>query len=978
MRDFLLIGLFLITNTIFAQSLLYIKYDDSQGLENSDINAIVQDSHGFLWLGTMNGLYRCDGLSLVEIIYHDINAEKAVFDLAVGRDRDIWIASENGLTSFNGASFNYFGLNRQDRDTMGSPGLLLAGDEKYYADRSGNIYHVQNKKLQKISDHFFNSNQKIIGWHSAGAGTIWVLSDKGDLYQLSGRNLSGPYKIDTGQKDPPQYIGLRAAENRSLELITDRGILEISTDSLRGNASAKWHYRHDQIRAYFSDSRNNHWIIDDRSLRRISMGDTSRISIPINPDSKILFFEDVEKNVWLSVSGSGLYKFPGDVITRMENELIGNFTPSSYMARGDELWISYFGAGAKILTHGVETGMNRVHGLVSDFVRDIIFHRNEVWFVTARGVTRMSGKNIRHYTVLNGLPDNYCYKAGIDDSGRILIATEQGLAVFENEKFSTPQMDGGASAGRIIYLYHLKDGSVLLIKENRIDVFKSGKVSPFIQHGFLNKEVLNTITEDQFGNFWIGSDMNGLFFFKREDSTLKHVSKELMLPFSRVRTIVPYGDQHICLGTEKGIMYAEINENGEITEFYPCGMEMGYLNFEVNRNASLKIGDKIFVGTSIGTVIFQPEKLSFGSGGPVVNITGLDISFKETDWTNSSQRLDSWFQVPVQPVLNHEQNDLLFHYNGISLFTADQLWYKYRLENYDNAWSQPTRNTSAIYANLAPGSYTFLVQASYDGFNWNDQSTSYTLIIAPPFWKSWWFYLIMISFVLFGFILFNNYRIKAKINQLIAIERLKKEEYSRIQKKVAMDFHDEVGNHLTSISLLIELIKSNDWKIEEELGKLLDKIDDESKNLFRGTKDFIWSIDPANDNLKAVYHNIRDYGMDLFDNSSINFRTQNGKVDMNLIKLPAGFARHIVLIFKEGLNNVLKHAGCRNVYFSIEIEGKDIELKLKDDGQGFCEQDQHHIEEIKKMKYRGAKIRSELIFHSDENLGTEIILKAKI
>jgi signal transduction histidine kinase len=176
----------------------------------------------------------------------------------------------------------------------------------------------------------------------------------------------------------------------------------------------------------------------------------------------------------------------------------------------------------------------------------------------------------------------------------------------------------------------------------------------------------------------------------------------------------------------------------------------------------------------------------------------------------------------------------------------------------------------------------------------------------------------------------------------------------------------------------VELIKSRDWKVEDELKSLLDKIDDESKNLFQGTRDFIWSIDPANDNLEAVYDNIRDYGIDLFDNSSIRFHAQNGNIDYGAFRLPAGFTRHIVLIFKEGLNNAMKHAGCKNVYFSIQVYGKDVEIKLKDDGKGFKEQDIRYFEGIKKMKYRGAKIKSDLDLHSDENQGTEIILKAKI
>jgi signal transduction histidine kinase len=84
------------------------------------------------------------------------------------------------------------------------------------------------------------------------------------------------------------------------------------------------------------------------------------------------------------------------------------------------------------------------------------------------------------------------------------------------------------------------------------------------------------------------------------------------------------------------------------------------------------------------------------------------------------------------------------------------------------------------------------------------------------------------------------------------------------------------------------------------------------------------------------------------------------------------------LIFKEGLNNVMKHAGCKNVFFSIEVSGKSFVIKLRDDGKGFREQDLQYLEGIKKMKYRGAKIRSDLTLRSDENKGTEIILKAKV
>jgi signal transduction histidine kinase/ligand-binding sensor domain-containing protein len=981
MRGLFIIGLiFWYSAGVQGQSLFYTKYDENQGLENTNINVVMQDPHGFLWIGTMDGLFKFDGSTFSEVLFSDENTDKAVYDIGMDNDLALWIVGKNGLTSFNGSTFTHFDLNDEFTTRDRPARLAIVDQEMYFLNGSGSLFKFRNKKLEKMQDLFGINPEQIIDWYSTNGNKLWILSERGNVYLFSDNSLKGPYMVLEDKTKLRSFAGGSIMREGSLDLISDKGILEVKMDDSGTSFLHHWKYRNDRIHAFLTDSNNREWSVQNDNLIRIAGSDTSKIDFAIPLDASVKIYEDFEQNIWLAISPGGLYKFPGDEITRLNREEIGNYTPSSYMYLNHEIWVSYFGAGVKKWSEKSATGSGweEVNGLISNYVRDMVHFQNEIWFITARGVSRKKGNNMMHFTTSNGLPHNYCYKATVDPSGRILIGTERGIAIFENEKFRPLSTDVGTDVERVKYLTTIKDGSVLIMKENSIDQYRANEMQPFIHDGLLNKEILNTVTEDQFGNFWIGSDLNGLIYYNREDGILKYLSRDQGLPFSRVRTIIPYGDQGICLGTEKGIFYIGITGAGEILRIQACGMEMGYPDMEVNMNASLRIDNRIYFGTNLGTIIFHPGKLNIHQTIPVVNITGFDLSFRETDWKNTSQKLNSWFGIPVQPVLNHEQNDLLILYGAISLQSGDKLWYKYWLENNDKTWSEPTKNTSAIYANLSPGKYIFHVKASYDGFNWGELDTNYNLIIAPPFWKTWWFYVIAFSFVLAGFILFNNYRIKSKINQLLAIERLKKEEYSRIQKKIAMDFHDEVGNHLTSISLLVELIKSREWEVEDELKILLNKIDNESKNLFRGTKDFIWSIDPANDNLKAVYYNIRDYGLDLFDNSSIQFHAQNGDFDFSTIKLPAGFTRHIVLIFKEGLNNVLKHAGCKNVNFSITISGTEIELKLKDDGRGFKEQDLHYIEGIKKMKYRGAKIKSNLILNSDENLGTEIILKAKI
>jgi signal transduction histidine kinase len=518
---------------------------------------------------------------------------------------------------------------------------------------------------------------------------------------------------------------------------------------------------------------------------------------------------------------------------------------------------------------------------------------------------------------------------------------------------------------------------MLLLSDYGIGKVRNGEITHFIHEGLKNKEVLNTVISDRYGNYWIGSDINGLIFFNNQTKKVKYLNQYLNIPFSRARSIIFYEENRMCVGTERGIYYIVVNSNGEISSLHSVGIEQGYPDFEVNNNASLRIGDEVYFGTSNGIILFNPQNIERNINVPV-NVTALSIEFRETDWNQKKAKINTWLGTPVNPILTYDQNDLQIKFKGISLKSKEKLWYRHQLSNYDQDWSKPINDESVLYANLRPGKYQFKVSASYDGLNWNDAYTQYDFVIAPPFYRTWWFYIILFAFVLVGFVLINNYRIRTRINQLLLIEKINKEEYDRIQKKVAMDFHDEVGNHLTSISLLVQLIRSQDWKIPGELQDFLDKIDIESKNLFLGTKDFIWSIDPKNNNLKEVFYKIRDYGEEVFEGTDIRFHVQNGVAEDFGIKLPAGFTRQIVLIFKEAINNARQHAGCKNVRFSVSKYPEMFLIKLSDDGKGFDTEEIEYYNGLKKMKIRGEKIKGNLIFNSGPESGTEIILKADL
>ncbi|WKN44456.1 PAS domain S-box protein [Tunicatimonas pelagia] len=206
------------------------------------------------------------------------------------------------------------------------------------------------------------------------------------------------------------------------------------------------------------------------------------------------------------------------------------------------------------------------------------------------------------------------------------------------------------------------------------------------------------------------------------------------------------------------------------------------------------------------------------------------------------------------------------------------------------------------------------------------------------------------------------------------------QEIEKVRKKVAQDFHDEMGNNLASISVLSQIIQSKLGVQTNGIGSLLTKIDTASKNLFYGTRDFIWAIDPRNDNVQEVYFNLKDFGEELFENTGISFLASFETCEEQQgLNLPSGWSHQIVLIFKEALTNALKYAQANTVQLEFNVCDDAFEAILQDDGVGFdLHSSQQTFRGIKNMQERARKIGLHLGLKSACQQGTKVNLRGKI
>jgi signal transduction histidine kinase len=329
--------------------------------------------------------------------------------------------------------------------------------------------------------------------------------------------------------------------------------------------------------------------------------------------------------------------------------------------------------------------------------------------------------------------------------------------------------------------------------------------------------------------------------------------------------------------------------------------------------------------------------------------------------------------------LSYRDYILTLGFSSLDFSAPHKNKFAYMLENFEDEWNYTDASKRfATYTNLKPGEYIFKVKGTNSDGIWNERPASLKLIITPPFWQTWWFRTVAISFFFLIAYAVHRMWVQVKLENLLAMERIKIQEAEAIRKKVAMDFHDEMGNQLASITAIINLINIRQSKKEFYIDDLLTRLNQHAQTLFYGTKDFIWSIDPKSDKVEVILMNIKDFGEDLFDRTGISFHFIKELHDSNFT-FPAGASRHITLICKEVFTNIVKHASCKSVNVKAVSQEGSLSISIKDDGCGFdMESLKRAGNGLENMRIRAKKINAEISIQSKPNLGTEITLHVLI
>jgi ligand-binding sensor domain-containing protein/two-component sensor histidine kinase len=307
--------------------------------------------------------------------------------------------------------------------------------------------------------------------------------------------------------------------------------------------------------------------------------------------------------------------------------------------------------------------------------------------------------------------------------------------------------------------------------------------------------------------------------------------------------------------------------------------------------------------------------------------------------------------------LKYSQNDLSIHFSTIDYENGHQNFYEYRLfENENSQWINIGQQQSINLNNLPPGKYIFQVRLSLPTANNNHAIAGTTIIIIPPFYRTWWFYLLC-SIALAGAV-YILYRMH--IQQLIQVQQ--------VRNRISSDLHDDIGARLTNIQILSAL---GEQKIEqpEQAGIYLHRIVNEVQTSGEALDDIVWSINPKNDSGEDLAARMRRYVAEVFETDHI-LCSMHVNDNISGIKLNMEKRRDLYMVFKEALNNILKHSQASVVNIELSVHDNKVMLQITDNGKGFDINQITNRNGLKNMKRRIQKWKGEHIVGSIPGKGT--------
>lgn len=952
------------------------------GLPQSQVMTMLEDRNGYLWVGTEGGgLARFDGRDFKVYTTLDGLQSNIVHHLMLDSKQNLWVVHPRGLSKFDGKAFTKF----QQPGSRTSPTrlrkVLEFQDTIFFTSSPGYIGKIHNDSVYYWSEPLFprkdgQREQHISLTHITPDGTMIIGVNSRAFYCRTKDENFWVYFDDVNARLTHAF-----EYNGSVMLATDSNYWFLNTDERRFE-KVDLPIKNRVLR--YDAANNVFWTTQNNTLYKETVSAGSAIVEKVMEDMD--FFDilvDKEGNTWLGSNGSGLYKYYVQDFDRCASPELTHVM-AIYRDRDGATWI---GSSTKGLIK-IKKGKTSTYPLPGDGRREGIFTINE----SPEGTLYVGGspglgkydRNSDSFT-WRELPfggwSPPVFSIQFDEAGGMYLAMGGGgVNYVANDKVKNYSVENGLNTNLIMSMhYSLRYKRLFLGDEFGLSEISDGDVSTLPIEGLNNTSVI-AIHPYQDSLLLLSTGGSGIVVYNPVNKSRTFITTKDGLASDFIYFTAP-DDSYLWIGSEKGITRIAVDDHLNVGEQIHYDYENGLTGVETNQNAfCFYDGNKVF-GLVDGVYSYNNYERRSNSSFRL-HLTDVDLFYGQFQALDYASGRSGFFNIPVNLSLPPDKNHITFRFNKVDKRNPKSVKFKYFLQGFDKTWSPPSSNSEVTYGNLPPGKYTFLVMSTDYRGKWEENVLSYSFQINTPFYATTSFMVGMIVMigVLITTILYL--RVRQRVRHMLMVERVRISEQEKVRKDIARDFHDEMGNQLTRIINYISLLRmssvnatsaANEYYGSDQVD-LYSKVEQSAKYLYTGTRDFIWSIDPSNDELSRLFIHIRDFGEKLFEEKNIKFRAVNRVREP--LKLPYGFSREANLIFKEAMTNAFKYSNANNITLALNQEGDDILIRLEDDGIGYdVVQTDRPGSGLRNMSERAEKIGARLITESEPGKGTVITIR---
>ncbi len=829
-----------------AQDHLFKHYftiiNERNGLSQTDIKAILQDSKGFMWFGTRNKLNRFDGNAMQVFDCYDPITNKRdnnISSLFEDKKSRIWVGTDKGVFIFDPLheTFSFVndsteqGIIMQDwvsdikEDTDGNVWIVIPnqGLFKYCADTGLALYSFGESKLPDHgSPQCLCIDQSRRMWVGTNGNGVYLYNREEDKFtqylgDSSNETLSGENIYCMCDYGEELVIGIHEGKLRKLNkrrnTLTDVNAPEVHYQIIRDVVCFD--------NELWVGTQSGIFIINELEEEVVHIHKDPMCNYSLSDNQIGRIYRDRENGIWIGTNLGGINYLPKRGIEFIRHiPLSRPYTINSKRVRelvedkSGNIWVGTEDAGINI--YNPKTGTFKRLGTdiggkpAYDKTLSLLVDKEDVWvgfFKKGLDIVSQSNYIPHHYSGERlSLNESSIYALCEDRNGKIWLGN--GWSVYVGDKKSMqftrlPQF----GLNYIFDIIEDSDGYIWVATMGN-GVFKCNPGTQETIHythiegdnSSLSSNSVSNIKESSSGEIWFSTDRGGICRYNKDENNFTTFSKEQGLPDETAYKILEDKNQNLWFGTNNGLV--KFNPHTEKCKVFTTdnGLPGNQFNY---KSALVSTSGIFYFGSSEGLISFNPYQTYKNTYIPPVFITKMQIDNKEITSQSKNTPLRKSILYTEKIVLNYDQANITFDFAALSYVTPLANQYAYKMEGIDKDWIYTYNNHNIAYTNLPPGRYTFRVKGANNDGVWNEKGATIEVIVLSPWWRTPIAYFIYIFLIALIFYLwFHWYKHQQDIKSLEKQKRFEDEKEKELYDS-KIDFFTNIAHEIrTPITLI--------------------------------------------------------------------------------------------------------------------------------------------------------------------------------